>query len=293
MRILVLGRKGQLGRCLKDQLVNTHHEVIYTSREQINIANFEATEHSITEIYPDVIINATAYTAVDKAEQEEKVANLTNNFAVENIAKICLKINSILLHISTDYVFDGTLRKPYDEFARTNPQGVYGKSKLDGEIAIQKSGCKHVIIRTSWVFSEYGNNFVKTMLRLAREKDSLSIVSDQIGCPTYAGDLASFILGFIELRNIFDEKVYGIYHFSGDLSLSWFQFAEEIFTCQKKLCNDFKIPRLIKLKTAEYPTLAKRPKYSVMCSKRNIEPLKTSVSNWKVSLEHVLKRLKN
>lgn len=293
MKILVLGSMGQLGRCLKDQLINTHHEVIYTSREQVNIADFEATEASIVEISPDVIINATAYTAVDKAEQEKKVANLINNFSVENIAKICLKINSILLHISTDYVFDGASSKPYDEFAKTNPQGVYGKSKLDGEIAIKKSGCKHVIIRTSWVFSEYGNNFVKTMLRLASEKDSLSIVSDQIGCPTYAGDLASFISSFIELRNILDKKVYGTYHFSGDLSVSWFQFAEEIFACQKKLCNDFKIPRLIKLKTIEYPTLAKRPKYSVMCSKRDIEPLKTSTSNWKDSLEHVLKKLKN
>ena len=194
MKILVLGCKGQLGRCLNDQLKNTHHEVIYTSREQIDIANFEQTKNQILKNSPDIIINATAYTAVDKAEEDQKNAKLINHLAVKNIAHICNQQGCWLIHVSTDYVFDGKAKIPYKEVDETNPQGVYGETKLKGELAIRSSGCKHIIIRTAWVFSEYGNNFLKTMLRLGAERDELSIVGDQVGCPTYAQDIAKAIV---------------------------------------------------------------------------------------------------
>ena len=167
MKILVLGSKGQLGRCLSYQLNNTNYQVEYTSREEIDIANFEETKKQILKISPHLIINATAYTAVDRAEEDQKNADLINHLAVKNIANICIQQDCWLIHVSTDYVFDGSNKIPYREDDKTNPQGVYGETKLNGELAIQASGCKHIIIRTAWVFSEYGNNFLKTILRLS------------------------------------------------------------------------------------------------------------------------------
>ena len=166
MRILVLGSKGQLGRCLKDQLDNVDHEVIYSSRADIDIAEFGRTKEKILDILPDVIINATAYTAVDKAEEEQEKADLINHLAVRNIANIANQICCWLIHISSDYVFDGNSKTPYKELDKTNPKGVYGETKLKGELAIQASNCKHIIIRTAWLFSEYGKNFLKTMFVL-------------------------------------------------------------------------------------------------------------------------------
>ena len=163
MKILVLGSKGQLGQCLNDQLAITDHDVVYTSRGQIDIAEFELTKVQILEISPDIIINATGYTAVDKAEVERQAADHINHLAVANISNICNQHDYWLIHISTDYVFDGNSEVPYNEDNITNSQGVYGDSKLQGEMAIEASGCKYLIIRTSWVYSEYGNNFLKTM----------------------------------------------------------------------------------------------------------------------------------
>ena len=213
MKILVLGCKGQLGRCLNDQLVNTDHEVIYTSREQIDISDFEVTKSKILEFSPNLIINATAYTAVDKAEEDQKTANLINHLAVKNIADICNQLECWLIHVSTDYVFDGNSNVPYKEDDQTNPQGAYGETKLKGELAIQASGCKHLIIRTAWVFSEYGNNFLKTMLRLGAERDELSS-TDQVGCPTYAQDIAKSIIATLT-------PIYHLRKHTGCLSLLW------------------------------------------------------------------------
>ena len=182
MKILVLGCKGQLGRCLNDQLKNTDNEVIFTSREQINIAELHETKLKILDICPDLIINAIAYTNVDKAEEDQENANLINNLAVKSIADICNQLGCWFIHFSTDYVFDGDAKIPYREDAETNPQGIYGESKLNGELAIQASGCKHIIIRTAWVFSEYGNNFLKTMLRLGRDNESLNVISHGYVC---------------------------------------------------------------------------------------------------------------
>jgi dTDP-4-dehydrorhamnose reductase len=288
MKILVLGCKGQLGRCLNDQLKNTDHEVIYTSREQIDIADFEVTKNKILKTSPDVIINATAYTAVDKAEEDQKTANLINHLAVKNIADICNQLECWLIHVSTDYVFDGNTKIPYKEDDKTNPQGVYGETKLKGELAIQASGCKHIIIRTAWVFSEYGNNFLKTMLRLGAERDELSIVGDQMGCPTYAQDIARSIVEIIPQLN--SREYNGIYHYCGDQPCSWYEFANAIF--DQAMTNNLKIPSIVKsIETSAYPTPAKRPAFSVLdCSKIENECGVPS-SNWQEGISQVIRKL--
>jgi dTDP-4-dehydrorhamnose reductase len=288
MKILVLGCKGQLGRCLNDQLTNTDHEVIYTSREQIDIADFEVTKSKILEFSPDLIINATAYTAVDHAEEDQKNANLINHLAVKNIADICNQLECWLIHVSTDYVFDGNTKIPYKEDDKTNPQGVYGETKLKGELAIQASGCKHIIIRTAWVFSEYGNNFLKTMLRLGAERDELSIVGDQMGCPTYAQDIARSIVEIISQLN--SREYNGIYHYCGDQPCSWYEFANAIF--DQAMTNNLKIPSIVKsIETSAYPTPAKRPAFSVLdCSKIENECGVPS-SNWQEGISQVIRKL--
>ena len=288
MKILVLGCKGQLGRCLNDQLVNTDHEVIYTSREQIDIADFEVTKSKILKVSPNLIINATAYTAVDKAEEDQKTANLINHLAVKNIADICNQLECWLIHVSTDYVFDGNTKIPYKEDDKTNPQGVYGETKLKGELAIQASGCKHIILRTAWIFSEYGNNFLKTMLRLGAERNELSIVGDQMGCPTYAQDIARSIVEIVPQLN--SRKDNDIYHYCGDQPCSWYDFANAIF--DQAMTNNLKIPSIVNsIETSAYPTPAKRPAFSVLdCSKIENECGVLS-SNWQEGIRQVIRKI--
>jgi dTDP-4-dehydrorhamnose reductase len=289
MKILVLGCKGQLGRCLNDQLTNTDHEVIYTSREQIDIVDFEQTKNQILKISPDLIINATAYTAVDKAEEDPKTANLINHLAVKNIADICNQLKCWLIHVSTDYVFDGNSKVPYKEDDQTNPQGAYGETKLNGEFAIQSSGCKHIIIRTAWVFSEYGNNFLKTMLRLGAERDELSIVGDQIGCPTYAQDIARSIAEIVPQLN--SRKDNDIYHYCGDQPCSWYDFANAIF--DQAMVNNSKIPSIVNtIKTSAYPTPAKRPAFSVLDCSKIENDFDVHASNWHDGIAQVISKLK-
>jgi dTDP-4-dehydrorhamnose reductase len=266
MKILVLGSKGQLGCCLADQLTDTGHEVIYTSRSEIDIADLARTKASIIDLKPNIVINATAYTAVDKAEDDQYEADIINHLAVANIASTCSEINSWLIHISTDYVFDGEASHPYCENAKPNPQGVYGNSKLKGELVIQASGCQHLIIRTAWVYSEYGNNFLKTMLRLGADRDELNIVGDEIGCPTYAQDIAKSIVSILPSLDL-KGSWSGIYHYCGDELCSWYDFARAIFS--EAEVHGLKTPIYLKSITADdYPTPAIRPVYSVLdCSK--------------------------
>jgi dTDP-4-dehydrorhamnose reductase len=288
MKILVLGCKGQLGNCLNDQLNNTTHEVIYTSRDQIDIVDFNETKSRILDIFPDLIINATAYTAVDDAEKDQKTANLINHLAIKNIADICSQQSCWLIHVSTDYVFDGNTKIPYTEDDKTNPQSVYGKTKLEGELAIQASGCKYIIIRTSWVYSEYGNNFLKTMLRLGVDRDELSIVGDQVGCPTYAQDIARSIVKIVtKLKSI---KYSGLYHYCGDQPCSWYDFANTIFS--QKIINNLKIPNTINsIETSSYPTPAKRPAFSVLNCSKIENDFGVSPSNWQYGIEQALLKL--
>ena len=289
MRVLLLGANGQLGRCLADQLMGADHETVLTSRSEIDITDFAATRVKISQINPDVVINASAYTGVDDAESETQKADLVNHLAVANIAAICTDIESVLIHMSTDYVFDGEARAAYREGAQTNPQGVYGKTKLLGELAIQRSGCEYLVIRTAWVFSEYGNNFMKTMLRLGAERDELSIVGDQIGCPTYAQDLARAIVAMLPKVES-NQCEYGLYHYCGDSACSWYEFAEVIFKQAKD--RGLKVPGLINcISTADYPTPAKRPRYSILDCSKSTATFNITASNWRQGIVDVLDRL--
>jgi len=267
MKILILGGRGQLGKCLNDQFKNTHHKIILTCRDQIDITNFQQSKNIILDISPDVVINATAYTDVDNAEKNTKISDLINNYSVANIATTCKKANAFLFHISTDYVFDGKSNIPYKENDETNPLCIYGKTKLAGEIAIKSSGCKHIIIRTSWVYSEYEKNFLKTMLLLGKDQDELSIIGDQIGCPTYAQDIAKAIVKILSQIKL--DKIYGLYNFCGDQILSWYDFSKIIFNCAKK--NNFKTPNIVnKIETSAFPKSAKRPTFSALdCTRIN------------------------
>ena len=291
MKILVLGSKGQLGQCLNDQLAITKNDVIYTDRKTIDICDFDATLAQILELSPDIIINATAYTAVDKAENDHQAVDRINHLAVANLASICIQLECWLIHLSTDYVFDGCSMIPYKEDNLTNPQTYYGKSKLNGERVIQSSGCKYLILRTSWVFSEYGNNFLKTMLKLGSENNELSVVDDQIGCPTYAQDIARTIANIINLSN-FKDLSSGIYHYCGDEPCTWYDFSRAIFL--EAEVHGFKIPYNVKpIKTAEYPTPAIRPLYCVLdCTKIEFV-FGIPRSNWRKGINSVIDRLIN
>jgi dTDP-4-dehydrorhamnose reductase len=286
MKVLVLGCKGQLGLCLADQLKNSIHKVIYTSRDQIDISNLLETSIIVKGIKPDVIINASAYTEVDKAESEKVEANIINHLAVSNIADTARKLNSLLIHVSTDYVFNGSSNKPYKENNKTSPQGVYGKTKLKGELAIAKSGCNFIIIRTSWLFSEYGSNFLKTILNLGMERKELSVICDQIGSPTYTQDLAKAIIAsFSGVRS--GASINKIFHYSGNNQCSWFEFTQEIFIAAKD-CG-FKIKaNLNKISSSEYKTNAKRPMYSVLDSSLFYKTFQIKPSNWKRGIKESL-----
>jgi len=286
MKILILGSQGQLGRCLYDQFSQTGYDLIYHSRTDTDIANFTETSENLIALNPDVVVNATAYTAVDLAETHESLAYQINHFAVDNLASQCEKLGSFLIHFSTDYVFDGTASSPYKEQDKTNPQSVYGASKLAGEVAIQRTDCRFLIIRTSWVFSEYGNNFVKTMLRLGAERETLSIVGDQIGCPTYAQDIASLIVDLIP-RIEKDIVESGIYHFCGDTACSWYQFAKDVFAQADQL--GYRTPKQVQsIATKDYPTPATRPEYSVFDCTKIENTFNISRSNWRFGIDRVL-----
>ena len=289
MRVLVLGSKGQLGLCLYDQLIKTDYKVVYASRGDIDIGDLLALNEMISSIKPDVVINASAYTAVDKAEDNQQVADLINHLAVARIADVCKGLNSWFIHVSTDYVFDGTASKPYIEDDKTNPQGIYGESKLKGEIAIKRSDCKHIIIRTAWVFSEYGNNFFKTMLRLGADCEELNIVGDQVGCPTYAQDLAKAIVSMIPTLD-FKRTASGVFHFCGDQPCSWYEFAKGIFSEAGAL--GLNTPKQINsIETTDYPTPAVRPAYSVLdCSKVGSD-FGIVTSNWRNGIRQALYKL--
>jgi dTDP-4-dehydrorhamnose reductase len=292
LKILVLGSKGQLGRCLYDQLSHTDHEVFYTSRVQIDIADFEATKNKFLDVAPDLVINAAAYTAVDKAEEEQQAADRINHLAVANIASICEQLDCWLIHVSTDYVFDGNSELPYTENDQTNPQGVYGDTKLKGEIAVQSSGCRHIIIRTAWVFSEYGNNFLKTMLRLGAERNELGIVGDQVGCPTYAQDIAKAIVMILESHKLKDGSSC-LYHFSGNFCCSWAEFANAIFDQALELKVIASKPNVVPITTKEFLTLAKRPAQSQLNSDKMTSNFGINSSDFMAGIRSSLTAIKN
>jgi len=291
MRILIFGSTGQVGLCLRDKLLDLKYEVIFLSRADVDITDKHETQLKIESFSPDIVINTAAYTSVDKSEAEIELAEAVNVTAVDTIAKICNRVDAVLIHVSTDYVFDGEADQPYSENSPTNPMGVYGRTKLSGEKAIAASGCKFIIIRTSWLFSKYGNNFLKTMLRLGSSNGIVKVVYNEVGCPTYVPDLARAIISTFETikRSDFES---GIYHFSGQLICSWYEFAGKIFS--EANIYDLKTPEfVIPIKSEEYPTLANRPAYSVLDNTKFVTKFGNICSNLDLAISSTVSFVKD
>lgn len=276
MVVLVTGGHGQLGQAL--QSVEGNYPEIrfyFAGSAEADITDKAKLDTLFKAIKPDFCINAAAYTAVDKSESEPEKAELINVTGVKNLAETCLAHQTTLIHISTDFVFDGRQKTPYTEDDATNPQGVYGKTKLDGEKAISKVGGKYFIIRTAWLYSQFGHNFMKTMLRLAGDRDSISVVNDQIGTPTNAVDLAQAIIAVVKSGS----QSYGIYHYSNEGTASWYDFAKAIFEANNVHIDLKPIP------TSQFPTAAKRPEYSVLDKSKIKETFGISIPDWRDSLK--------
>jgi dTDP-4-dehydrorhamnose reductase len=281
LNILVTGSNGQLGSEIKAISSNYAYNFFFSDRNSIDITNKENIKTYCQENNINVIINCAAYTAVDLAESDEINADLVNRKAVKKLALVSKELDIKLIHISTDYVFDGRNFKPYIEEFQTNPQGVYAKTKLDGENEIRDINPKNsIIIRTSWVYSSFGNNFVKTMLRLGKEKESLGVIFDQVGTPTYAKHLAKVILDIIPQIN--NDKV-EIYNYSNEGVLSWYDFAKEIMKMAKLNC------KINPIETFQYPTPAKRPHFSLLNKSKIKSTFGIEIPYWKDSLDECLK----
>lgn len=284
-RILITGANGQLGsemRRLGEVSPNTY---IYTDVAELDITNGDAVATFVKENAVDIIVNCAAYTNVDKAESDEATAELINATAVENLAKAMKAVNGTLFHISTDYVFGNEGNTPRTEDMPLNPLGVYGRTKLRGEQAVAAVGCKAIIIRTAWLYSEFGNNFLKTMLRLTAEREQLNVVFDQVGTPTYAGDLALAIFSIIE-GDVYEGNE-GVYHFSNEGVCSWYDFATEIAiaagntACKVQPCH-----------SSEFPSPVTRPAFSVLDKSKIKNTFGIEIPHWRDSMLYCIKRLK-
>jgi dTDP-4-dehydrorhamnose reductase len=285
MVVLVTGANGQLGQAIHSILGNYPSiDFVFCSSSELNIIDKNNCETIFEKYKPQFCINAAAYTAVDKAESETEKAYAINVTGAQNLAAVCKLNNTTLLHVSTDFVFDGLATQPYSEEAIPNPTGVYGVTKLQGEQAIQSTWEKHFIIRTSWVYSQFANNFMKTMLRLASERDSLSVVSDQIGTPTNAVDLAETLVKIIKSchAELVSASNYGIYNFSNEGQCSWYDFAKEIFKVNNISINLQPIP------TTAYPTPAKRPAYSVLDKSKIKQVFWVEIKDWREGLNRLI-----
>ena len=279
LKVLVTGKDGQLGQCIKSvshQYPNLEFD--FKSSSELDITNIAKVESAFSVQQYDYCINCAAYTNVDSAETEMNLAHNINVVGAKNLAEECLKHQVTLIHISTDFVFDGKEFVPYSENSVTQPLGIYGKTKLEGEKIISETLENYFILRTSWLYSEFGNNFLKKMLRLADEREELRVVGDQIGSPTYALDFATVILNIIEYKN----HSYGIYHYSNFGETSWYDFAKEIFRLSKLTI------KLNKIKTSDYPALAKRPRYSVLNTNKIKETFGIIIPIWNDSLKRAL-----
>ncbi|MFA0526105.1 dTDP-4-dehydrorhamnose reductase [Vibrio sp. 10N.222.52.C3] len=288
MRILITGCHGQVGSRLTEQLANHENtKVLALDREYLDITNQDAVNAAVAEFEPSIIINAAAHTAVDKAEDEVELSYAINRDGPKYLAQAAQSVGAAMLHISTDYVFEGNKAGEYVETDATNPQGVYGKSKLAGEIAVAEACDKHIILRTAWVFGESGNNFVKTMLRLGENRDALSIVGDQFGGPTYAGDIANALIQIAQRINQGDAVEYGVYHYSGLPHVSWFDFADAIFDVAVENKILAKKPTLTSITTDQYPTPAKRPSNSRLSTEKITLGFSVKASDWKSALNNI------
>ena len=282
MTILVTGGNGQLGSSLRLASAKSGHHFVFTDVEELDILSAAAIEALFEREKIDVVINCAAYTAVDLAEENEAQADAINHRAVALLADACKRYDATLIHISTDYLFSGDADTPYKEDATPSPLGVYGRTKLAGERAVAESGCKYIIVRTAWLYSEFGHNFVKTMQSLTATRSEVRVVADQIGTPTYAGDLAEAITYIIDSGQI---SKCGIYHYTNEGVCSWYDFAVEIARLSGN--RDCKISPCT---TADYPTKAHRPKYSVLDKSKFVATFGLTIPEWQESLEGLFKR---
>lgn len=290
MRILVTGSQGQVGHWLVEQLIGMKQvTMLACDRHQLDITDRSAVLSKVNEFKPTVIINAAAYTAVDKAESDRDRAHAVNQKGAQYLAQAAEKQGAALLHISTDYVFAGDKEDAYHEQDCPEPQSVYGASKLAGEQAIQTACSKHIIIRTAWVFGEHGGNFVKTMLRLASQHDVLSIVDDQVGGPTYAGDIAKALIHIAQCIDAGNDVAYGVYHFSGEPHVSWCEFASTIFTRAYEQGVLEATPKVTPISTAEYPTPVKRPTNSRLNTSKIMAHFSIPASDWQHALGNLIR----
>lgn len=284
MNILVTGADGQLGRELRRVSAGSADRYIFTDAAELDITDAEAVDRTVREERADVIVNCAAYTNVDRAEEDEATADLLNHRAVAYLSAAAARYDALLVHVSTDYVFGGEGNLPRREEDPVNPLGVYGRTKLAGERAVADSGCRYLIFRTAWLYSPHGNNFVKTMLRLSAERDRLNVVFDQVGTPTYAGDLARAIFGIVEERKY--EGREGVYHFSDEGVCSWYDFAAEIAgyaghtACEIRPCH-----------SDEFPSKVKRPAYSVLDKTKIKETFGLRIPHWRESMGRCLERM--
>lgn len=281
INVLVTGGNGQLAQCIKDvaHLAADLH-IIYTDYEDLDITDLNAVKTFFKNNLVDYCINCAAYTAVDKAESNPEMAHTVNTIGVENLARVCNSFKSTLIHISTDFVFDGVKSSMYTEQDAVNPESVYGKTKRDGEILIEHHLAAYFILRTSWLYSEHGNNFMKTMIKLSQEKEQLQVVVDQVGTPTYATDLAAVILQIVSSKT----KQYGLYHYSNEGVASWYDFAKAIF---EEIQSGIK---LVPIKSVAYPTPAKRPAFSVLDKSKIKNILQIDIPYWRDSLRTALSK---
>ncbi len=286
MRVLITGCNGQVGHCLTERL-KSKAEILALDFEGLDITDQQAVSKTVADFKPNYIINAAAHTAVDRAEQEVELSNAINRDGPKYLAQAAESCGAVMLHISTDYVFDGKGEKPYIESDLTYPQGVYGQSKLAGEQAVADECSKHLILRTAWVFGEHGNNFVKTMLRLAQTRDELNIVGDQFGGPTYAGDIADALIAMVDYIEQGQQPVWGVYHFAGMPYVSWHEFAAKIFQLAETKGVLAKQPKIASIPTTAYPTPAKRPANSRLNCSKIANQFGIKPSNWVAALVNI------
>ena len=269
MKVLIIGSSGQLGQCIKNATAESKIDIKFFLREDFNFLDPNSSSHKIDLINPDIIVNAAAFTDVDLAEEQTLIANKVNNLGLEFLATKCKKLNSHLIHISTDYVFDGLRETPYSEDILPNPINVYGQTKYDGELKIQESGCKFTILRSSWVFSEHGNNFLKTIIRLGQIKDRLTVIDDQIGSPTYAHDIAGIILEII-FSSCIQQYEKEIFHVCGSNEMSWYDFACEILSASESLGISV-TSEVVPVSSELFNQKALRPKYSALSNAKLVK----------------------
>lgn len=282
-RIVITGANGQLGRELSRLGAVSPNEYIPTDIAELDITDKAAVESFFAENRVDVIVNCAAYTNVDRAEEDEATALKLNAEAVGNLAEAAKKMDATLIHISTDYVFGTEGNTPRTEDMPTSPLGAYGRTKLAGEKAVAESGCKAIILRTAWLYSEFGGNFLKTMLRLTAENEALKVVFDQVGTPTYAGDLALAIFSIID-GDVYEGRE-GLYHFSNEGACSWFDFATEIAAAAGHQC------RVVPCHSSEFPSKVTRPPYSVLDKSKFKSTFGIEIPHWRESMLYCLKRL--